>query len=93
LLILLFAVKYLKIHQTIIMLLPDNINPENSIYYNGAIVLFALQKQNKQSIIGLYEGVKKQSNMNFSLFILCLDWLFLIDAAILNRNDEIELCI
>ena len=36
------------------MLLPDNIHPELSIYYNGALVLSELQKQNKQSIINLY---------------------------------------
>ena len=74
------------------MLLPDNIHPEHSIYYNGAIVLQSLQKQSKQGILDLFQNVRQKRKMNFSLFILCLDWLFLINAAILNQEGEIELC-
>ena len=37
------------------MLLPDNIHPELSIYYNGAIVLNELKKEDKQPIINLYQ--------------------------------------
>jgi hypothetical protein len=36
------------------MLLPDNIHPELSIYYNGSLVLEALQNKDNQSIIDLY---------------------------------------
>ena len=32
------------------MLLPDNINPENSIYYNGAFVLQSLKGVKNQSV-------------------------------------------
>ena len=74
------------------MLLPDNIHPEHSIYYNGAIVLQSLQKQSNQGILDLFQNVRQKRKMNFSLFILCLDWLFLINAAILNQEGEIELC-
>ncbi len=74
------------------MLLPDNIHPENTIYYNGALVLQALQKKLKQSLLDLYENVKRQRNISFSIFILCLDWLYLIDLAILDNNGEIKLC-
>ena len=74
------------------MLLPDNIHPEKTIYYNGAIVLQALQQQTKQSVFDLFQNVKKQRNMNFAVFLLCLDWLYLINAAILNQKGEIELC-
>jgi len=74
------------------MLLPDNIHPENTIYYNGAIVLQVLQRQTKQSLLDLFQEVKKRRDMSFALFILCLDWLFLINVAILNQNGEVELC-
>lgn len=74
------------------MLLPDNIHPENTIYYNGAIVLQVLQRQTKQSLLDLFQEVKKRRDMNFALFILCLDWLFLINAAVLNQSGEVELC-
>ena len=34
------------------MLLPDNIHPEQSIYYNGAFVLEALREQSASDITG-----------------------------------------
>ena len=74
------------------MLLPDNIHPENSIYYNGALVLQSLQNQPTQSLFGLYQNVRQQRNMTFPVFVLCLDWLFLLNVAVLNNNGEIELC-
>jgi len=30
--------------------------------------------------------------MSFSVFILCLDWLYLLEVAKLNAKGEIELC-
>ena len=82
----------MKIRRIIIMLLPDGIHPENSIYYNGAFVLQVLQKQKKQHLLDLYQAVKQQRNMSFAVFVLCIDWLFLIDAAVLNDKSEVELC-
>lgn len=73
------------------MLLPDNIHPENSIYYNGAVVLQVLQENNKLGMLELYYLTKKIRTMTFPLFILCLDWLYLIDAAVL-KNERVELC-
>jgi hypothetical protein len=74
------------------MLLPDNIHPENSIYYNGAILLRELQKQAKQNLLDLFHNVKQQRDMSFAVFVLCLDWLYLINLAVLNSNGEVELC-
>ena len=74
------------------MLLPDAIHPENCIYYNGAFILQVLQKQKAQNLLGLYQTVKQQRNMTFSVFVLCLDWLFLINVAVLNDKSEVELC-
>lgn len=72
------------------MLLPDNLHPELSIYYNGAIVLKELQMRPVQAIIDLYECVK--GSMSFQIFMLCLDWLYLIDVAKINERGEVELC-
>jgi hypothetical protein len=74
------------------MLLPDNIHPENSIYYNGAIVLRILQKNPKQSLLDLYQNVKHERNMTFPVYVLCLDWLFLLGAAMLKNDGDVELC-
>ncbi len=75
------------------MLLPDNIHPELSIYYNGALVLKELQKNNGQSIVQLFTILKNKTDMSFSVFILCLDWLYLIDAAKVNERGNVELCL
>jgi hypothetical protein len=74
------------------MLLPEDIHPENSIYYNGSFVLKELQKHKSQHLLDLYQAVKQQRNITFPVFVLCLDWLFLIDVAALNDKFEVELC-
>ncbi len=73
------------------MLLPDNVHPENSIYYNGALVLQVLQNNDKLEMLELYHKVIQVQNMSFPVFILCLDWLYLIDVAELKK-EKVELC-
>jgi hypothetical protein len=75
------------------MLLPDNIHPENSIYYNGAFVIDVLNNEKSLQILDLYQEVKLKRSMTFSVFILCLDWLYLLDVAKINSKGEIELCL
>lgn len=75
------------------MLLPDNIHPENTIYYNGAFVLQSLQNKNIQNLFELYQNVRLKRDMSFSLLILCLDWLYLIDVAEINNKGEVRLCL
>lgn len=74
------------------MLLPDNIHPENSIYYNGAFVLQVLQEKRNLNLLDLFQNVKNKKSMTFQIFILCLDWLYLLDIAKLNKKGEVELC-
>lgn len=88
----LFGVKFLKIPTITAMLLPDNIHPDNSIYYNGAFVIDSLEKNVSYKILDLYQEVKSKKQMSFSIFILCLDWLYLLEVAKLNTKGEIELC-
>lgn len=88
----LLDVKFLKTLKITIMLLPDNIHPENSIYYNGSFVLDSLKQNQRFNLFDLYQEVKSKKPMSFSIFILCLDWLYLIDVARINNLGEIELC-
>ena len=89
---LLFGVKSSRILLDIIMLLPDNIHPENSIYYNGAIVLQALQQQPSQELLDLFQNVRGLKEMSMPIFILCLDWLFLLDVISMDAHQRIALC-
>jgi hypothetical protein len=88
----LLGVEFSKTQPTIIMLLPDNIHPNNSIYYNGAFVIESLKKDTSYKMLDLYQEVKTKKQMSFSVFILCLDWLYLLDVAKFNSKGEIELC-
>jgi hypothetical protein len=74
------------------MLLPDNIHPELSIYYNGSIVLKELKNKSSQQMLDLYQHAKDINNMSFPIFILCLDWLYLIEVAKINEKGWVELC-
>lgn len=73
------------------MLLPDNIHPENSIYYNGAFLIQILKNKNNIDILELYQEVKKLKNMSFPIFILCIDWLYLAKIAELS-DGRMRLC-
>lgn len=73
------------------MLLPNNIAPEDTIYYNGAIVLKIVQREHRISLANLFYEVNKSKSLSFSMFLLCLDWLFLIDCVSI-QNEEVVLC-
>ena len=74
------------------MLLPDSSHPKHSIYYTGAVVLKVLQRNGPMSLADLYVAVKESEGMSFKLLILSLDWLYLINAALLSENGEVTLC-
>lgn len=74
------------------MLLPDTIHPENSIFFNGSIVLNIIQNNHTIYILDLYILTKNASNITYSVFILCLDWLFLINLASMNSKGTVSLC-
>ena len=73
------------------MLLPNNIAPEDSIYYNGAIVLDIVQREHRISLANLFCEVNKSKSLSFSIFLLCLDWLYLINCVSI-QNEEVVLC-
>ena len=73
------------------MLLPDNIHPENSLFYNGGLILQVLYKNNSLDLLKLYQEVKQIRSMSFPVFILCLDWLYIANIAEV-KNGRVELC-
>jgi hypothetical protein len=74
------------------MLLPDNVHPELSVYYNGAIVIEQLKRNPNQHLLALYHSVKSQNDMSFATFVLSLDWLFLIHIALVDDQGVVHLC-
>lgn len=74
------------------MLLPEDIHPANSLYFNGAYVLKALRKVGKTSLLDLFIESRKLREMQMPIFVLTLDWLFLAGFVSYNANGNIELC-
>lgn len=74
------------------MLIPDNIHPEATVYFNGAIVLGVTQRLRTQPAFRLYQAVQRERAMSLPMFVLCLDWLFLLNLVRLNAQGEVELC-
>ena len=74
------------------MLLPDSINPKHCVYYTGAIVLQTLHRCGTMSFVDLFVEMKKSNDISFRLFTITLDWLYLINAAVINEKGEISLC-
>jgi hypothetical protein len=74
------------------MLIPDNIHPEQTIYFNGAFVLKAIQETRVMDMLDLYIKTKAVREMSMPVFVLCLDWLFLLKLITLNDNGKVELC-
>ncbi len=75
------------------MLVPDNIHPKQTIYFNGVFVLKAIQEHRIIDVFDLYILTTSEQEMSMPVFILCLDWLFLLNIIKLNINDKVELCI
>lgn len=74
------------------MLLPDNVHPEQTIYYNSAFIIKALKENNNIPISELYETVRSLKDMSISIFTLSLDWLFLLNALNIDDNGRIQKC-
>lgn len=74
------------------MLIPDNIHPNQTIYFNGAFVLKAIQEYRVMDLLDLYIQILSKHEMSMPVFLLCLDWLFLLNLVTLNDNGKVELC-
>ncbi len=74
------------------MLIPDNIHPEQSIYYNGAVVLEVMLRCREIDLLDLYSRVQQSKEMSMPVLVLCLDWLYLLDLIAVNEQGRVQLC-
>ncbi len=74
------------------MLIPDHIHPDDSIYYTGAKVLSEMQKAISLPIGELYVRVHTSLSISSANFLLCLDWLYLLDCLEV-KNGRVFLCL
>lgn len=73
------------------MLLPKDVHPENSLYFNGAYIIQALSGSRSMGFMDLYLATRELRDMPIALFVLALDWLFLA-TVVRDNSGDIELC-
>lgn len=83
----------MKSHQENIMLLPDNIHPDNTIYYNAIYLIQCIQTKDRFTFDELLLQTRQLKDMSMAIFILCLDWLFLLNFIQLDDDGNISKCL
>lgn len=75
------------------MIVENNINPQRSLYYLGALIIneFISRKEEELDFLELYKSVKGQENISMDSLILTLDWLFL-NGIVEHKNRMIKKC-
>lgn len=74
------------------MLLSDTMHPQSCIYYTGSIILEKLETHNNKTLIDLFGAIKETEKMSFNVFILSLDWLYLLDMVLVNEKGIVTKC-
>ena len=74
------------------MLLPENIHPHHSLFFNGSIILKALKGTGETSMLDLFAETRKLREIQMPIFTLYLDWLFLAELVNFNDRGNIEPC-
>ena len=72
------------------MLIPENISPDDCVYYNASFVLKILLRQGEIALPDLYCKVKRGRGMSYPMLVLCLDWLYLM-GCIKADGEKVEL--
>lgn len=75
------------------MVLPDNVKPEFSILYLSSFVLESLKCSKEQLSVGsLYDVVKRNHGMSIHEYLLCLDWLYMMNMVHTDKEGAVRLC-
>lgn len=74
------------------MLLPQDINPTNSLYFAGGLILEKVESQNSFEFFDLFNRTKESRNISLQSFILALDWLFLLGVISMDKKGKITKC-
>ncbi|QOH65384.1 hypothetical protein DKG78_03990 [Bacillus amyloliquefaciens] len=74
------------------MLLLNDLDPEMSIYYSASLLIKEIENKEGQDIVTLYKTVKEKYHISLKVFAYCLDWLYLIEAAKVDKEGGVFLC-
>lgn len=74
------------------ILLDRNNQPKNTVYYLSAVVYVYLRQNGNLGLIDLYEKISNtvlKRKLNFEIFSLAIDFLFLIVKVNVNKKGDI----
>lgn len=74
------------------MLLLNDMKPEMSIFYCASLIIKEVKGEEGLDIVTLYKSVKDKYNISLKVYSYCLDWLFLIEAAKVDKEGGVFLC-
>jgi hypothetical protein len=75
------------------MIVSRDINPERDFYYLGARVISILSEGNISDFLEVRDRLVEQGvKLPLSLYILTLDWLYMIGLVKLSENGELQKC-
>lgn len=70
------------------MIVSKDINPERDFYYLGAktIEILSSTEEDKMDFFTVFNALKSSENISLNLFILTLDWLFIL--GVINKSHK-----
>lgn len=77
------------------MLFPENRNPEDTVYYVGGVILKVMRDigTTKYDFFELFKTVNEVHETRMLMFLMSLDWLFIIGIAKKATGGDVEICI
>jgi len=76
------------------MIVSKDINPERDFYYLGAktIEILSSSKDKRLDFFNVFEILKNTEDISINLFILTLDWLFILGVIDNSQKGYIIKC-
>ena len=76
------------------MIVSKDISPERDFYYLGAkmIKILSSNDNNKMDFFKVYSELNKSEKISINLFVLTLDWLYLIGVIEKSTKGSIIKC-
>jgi len=76
------------------MIIPIDIKPEYSLYYNGAMVLDIIKRSSESELelMDLFNKTRQSHNITLQQYLFTLDWLYLIGLIESNKKGNVIKC-
>lgn len=76
------------------MVINKDIKPENNLYFTGGLILEQLTYWDDENVdlLELYQKTNGMSEMSMKIFILSIDWLFILGLVKASSKGKIKKC-